>query len=55
MAYLEPEAYSEHCQTSTMERFAQRNSFLAHFSAQARKNKKVHPQKIICISGNGTF
>ena len=29
MAYLEPEAYSEHCQTSTMESFA-KHSYLAH-------------------------
>ena len=39
-----PEAYSEHCQTSTMERFA-KNTCLAHFSAQSqkKKRKKKHP------------
>ena len=30
MAYLEPEIYSEHCQTSTMESFA-KDSYLALF------------------------
>ena len=54
MAYLKPKTYSEHCQTSTMERFA-KNSDLVHFSAQLEKIKKIHPKKISCISGNGTF
>ena len=36
MTCLEPEAYSEHCQTSMMERFC-RNSYLAHFSGLASK------------------
>ena len=65
-----PEAYSEHCQTSTMERFA-KNTCLAHFSAQSQKKKKekknIHPKKISyifsketkescsCISGNGNL
>ena len=30
LLYSEPEAYSEHCQISTMERFA-KNSYLTHF------------------------
>ena len=30
LAYSEPEGYSEHCQTSTMESFAE-NSYLPHF------------------------
>ena len=30
MAYLEPEAYSENCQTSMMECFAKKNIYLAH-------------------------
>ena len=49
MAYLEPEAYSEHCQTSTMERFAKRAilhsflcfkkwNFLAFRSSKSIKN-----------------
>ena len=37
MTYLELEAYSEHCQTSTMECFT-KNSYIAHFLAQARKS-----------------
>ena len=32
MTYVEPKAYSEHCQTSTMERFAKK---------QKNKTKKI--------------
>ena len=28
--------------------------YLVHFSVQARKNKKIHSEKIPYISGNGT-
>ena len=52
MAYLKSKTYSEHCQTSTMKRFA-KNSYLAHFSAQARRNKINPPQEIsFILSGN---
>ena len=44
MAYLKSKTYSEHCQTSTMKRFA-KNSYLAHFSAQLEKIKKICPPK----------
>ena len=30
-------------------------SYLAHFPAQAPKKKKIYPEKIPYISGNGTF
>ena len=56
MAYLAPEAYSEHCQISTMELFAKKkkkeNSYLAHFSAQPRNNKKNPlPKKFLIFQG----
>ena len=55
LAYLELKVYSEHCQTSAMEGFTKiATYYLAHFSAQARKNKKLHPEKIPCVSGNET-
>ena len=40
---------TEHCQTSTMERFA-KNSYLAHFLAQSQKIKQIHPSKISIFS-----
>ena len=30
-------------------------SYLAHYLTQARKIKKIHPEKIPYISGNGAF
>ena len=30
-------------------------SYQAHFQAQAQQIKKIHPEKIPYISGNGTF
>ena len=51
MAYLEPDTYSEHCQTSTMEHtFCKKNSYLAHVLAQARN---VPKRSISYNSGNG--
>ena len=31
MTYLEAGAYSEHCETSTMKRFAKKKYYLGHF------------------------
>ena len=41
LVYLEPKAYSENCQTSTMERFA-KNSYLAYFLTPSSKNEKSY-------------
>ena len=48
LTYLEPEAYSEHCQRSMMECLT-KNSYLAHFLAQIRKTKKKTPRKKFLI------
>ena len=55
MAYLEPETYSENCQTSIMEQFC-KNSCVTHFSAQVQKNQKIYPKNFLVffyVSGNG--
>ena len=41
LAYLEPEAYSEHCQTCVMKRFATWRIF----SPSSKKQKKITPRK----------
>ena len=57
MAYLEPEAYSEHCQISTMECFTQKYSYLVHlkkFYIFGKWNFLVLVLKnFLYISGNG--
>ena len=65
LVYSEFEAYSEHCQTSTLKRFC-KNSYLAHFLASALNIflwksflyfflKKPDLKKFLILSGNGTF
>ena len=54
MAYLEPEGYSEHYQTCTMECFV-KDSYLAHFSGQSRNSKKESTTKKIRYISELTF